>query len=119
MFIGQLPLRMRGDRGGENVLICKDISRLRRLDRASYMYDRSTNNKRIEKPWREVGAKVSDRAIQILDEMHQFHGDDIDDPLHQWGFTVCPYSSSSIILKHFYGFPQQPRDIGCWSNSNA
>ncbi|KZS90983.1 hypothetical protein SISNIDRAFT_487993 [Sistotremastrum niveocremeum HHB9708] len=49
------PTRVRGDRGGENFLVAKEMVAIRGENKAAYIFGTSTHNTRIERLWREVG----------------------------------------------------------------
>ena len=50
----QMPDRIRGDGGGENVLICEDILRRSGMDRGSFIIGSSKFNTCIERMWRDL-----------------------------------------------------------------
>lgn len=55
----QLPSRVRGDRGGENVLISEFMISHQGTERGSYIAGSSKHNTRIERLWRDVKDQVT------------------------------------------------------------
>ena len=53
-----VPSRMRGDYGGENVLVADAMIELRGTNRGSYLCGSSRFNTRIERTWRDVRRMV-------------------------------------------------------------
>jgi hypothetical protein len=77
----QMPDRIRGDGGGENVLICEDILRRRELDRGSFIIGSSKFNTCIERMWRDL-RRVVIQFYMVLFSSLERDGTDISSPHH-------------------------------------
>lgn len=76
-----VPARVRGDRGGENVLIADYMITARGLGRRSFIGGTSKYNTRIERLWRDV----RDKAIEFYQSLFatmKLDGLDVDNQLH-------------------------------------
>ena len=77
----QMPDRIRGDGGGENVLICEDILRRRGMDRGSFIIGSSKFNTCIERMWRDLRRVVIQFYMDLFSSLER-DGMDISSPYH-------------------------------------
>lgn len=76
-----VPARVRGDRGGENVLVADFMIAERGVGRRSFIGGSSKHNTRIERMWRDVRDKAIDFYQRLFGEM-QVAGLDINNGTH-------------------------------------
>lgn len=79
-----IPLRVRGDRGGENRDVSVLMILVRGLKRASFMWGSSTSNTRIEQLWVEVGTQFARRWRAFFFRLEWLHNLDRKNPHHLW-----------------------------------
>ncbi|TFY60474.1 hypothetical protein EVJ58_g5126 [Rhodofomes roseus] len=79
-----LPLRVRGDRGGENILVSSYMIMRRGPNRASFMFGSSTRNQKIERIWVDVGEGFVRRWRVFFTRLEGMHGLDAGNPAHLW-----------------------------------
>ena len=81
--VNNVPSRVRGDRGGENVLVADKMIELRGVGRNSYLGGPSKFNTRIERLWKDVMRNVivlfRDRFVRYEEQ-----GLDMEDPVHMF-----------------------------------
>jgi hypothetical protein len=77
----QLPSRVRGDKGGENVLIAEFMIRQRGVGRASYIAGSATHNTRIERLWRDMRQHTIQSYIELFTSL-ELEGMDLCNLLH-------------------------------------
>ncbi|KAJ8519785.1 hypothetical protein ONZ45_g3290 [Pleurotus djamor] len=78
------PSRVRGDRGGENILVSIWMILRRGPNRASFMWGTSTHNTRIERLWVEVGRHFGRQWRAFFSRLERLHHLDREDPHHLW-----------------------------------
>ena len=66
-----MPDRIRGDGGGENVLICEDILRRRGMDRGSFIIGSSKFNTCIERMWRDLRRVVIQFYMDLFSSLER------------------------------------------------
>ncbi|KAL5528454.1 hypothetical protein ACEPAF_7590 [Sanghuangporus sanghuang] len=79
-----IPSRVRGDRGGENIDVARLMIFLCGENRASFIWGTSTRNTRIERFWVEVGKQFVRRWKAFFQRLEDLHGLDIDNTQHLW-----------------------------------
>lgn len=77
----QMPDRIRGDGGRENVLICEDILRRRGMDRGSFIIVSSKFNTCIERMWRDLRRVVIQFYMDLFSSPER-EGIDISSSYH-------------------------------------
>ncbi|ESK81644.1 hypothetical protein Moror_3251 [Moniliophthora roreri MCA 2997] len=78
------PSRMRGDHGGENKKVAVVMIRMCGLNRASFMWGKSTQNTHIERLWVECGAQFVCRWRAFFYRLEHLHRLDVKNPVHLW-----------------------------------
>ncbi|KAF7317402.1 Integrase catalytic domain-containing protein [Mycena chlorophos] len=79
-----VPSRVRGDRGGENVLVSVWMIKHHGPGRGSFSWGLSTRNTPSERFWVEVGSQVVRAWRCFLSRLERLHKLDVDDPCHLW-----------------------------------
>jgi len=78
-----MPSRVRGDRGGENVLIADRIIGARGLNRGSFIAGSSKHNTRIERLWRDVRSHCIE-PYKLLFMQLEVDGLDVENTLQMY-----------------------------------
>ncbi|TFY69093.1 hypothetical protein EVJ58_g594, partial [Rhodofomes roseus] len=79
-----LPLRTRGDRGGENILVSAYMIMLRGPNRGSFMFGSSMRNQKIERAWVDAGEGFVRRWRVFFTRLEHCHALDVANPAHLW-----------------------------------
>ncbi|KAG1740937.1 hypothetical protein EDB19DRAFT_1828328 [Suillus lakei] len=79
-----VPLRVRGDRGGENVEVSVWMVMHCGPNRGSFLWGSSTHNTRIERLWVEVGWQFARRWKGFFICLKRLHGLNRKNPHHLW-----------------------------------
>ena len=78
----QLPQRVRGDRGGENVLVADFMIQHRGIGNSSYIAGSSVHNTRIERLWRDMRTHTIQFYIVFFTFLETNHGMELGNLLH-------------------------------------
>jgi len=79
-----VPLRVRGDRGGENRDVSILMILLRGLQHCSFMWGPSVFNTRIERLWVEVGRRFARQWRAFFIRLEGCHLLERNNPQHRW-----------------------------------
>ena len=104
MELPTLPLRVRGDRGVENVDVARFMIMNRGIKRGSFIVGRSVHNKRIERSWTDVNRVVNSYYRQLFPFMEE---DQLLDPSDELDLFALSYIFLPKINKSLNEFKKQ------------
>ncbi|KAJ3502998.1 hypothetical protein NLJ89_g8633 [Agrocybe chaxingu] len=99
-----VPSRVRGDHGGENILVAEFMEQVRGSGRGSYIWGRSVHNIRIERLWFDFTSGIGAKWKGFFQELEYSANLDPDIPSHLW-------------LLHYLFLGPLNDDILEWANS--
>lgn len=136
-----MPMQVRGDRGGENVLVADFIIAARGTNRNSYIAGCSKHNTRIERLWRDIYKDVIEfyhtlfkdlvkDGLDIESSLHIFvlhhmflHriNQDLHSTMHSWNnhsMRTENQATPNQLLLHFHKYPPAPPQHGEYEDSD-
>ncbi|KAK0565810.1 hypothetical protein OC861_003548 [Tilletia horrida] len=123
------PSRVRGDHGGENLIVGRIMEEKRGPNRGSFIQGSSTHNQRIERLWVDVRRWTVNKYrawFQLLEAQHLL---DSDCAVHLWALHFVFLPQLNGALDHFAGMwnnhkvrtkglgnmsPEQIYTLGAW-----